>query len=814
MAKIRRFVVGMAILGVASGALAQPSDPAPPGRRAKVSLEVPVRTAQPTKELRLGVVCYGGVSLAIYMNGIVREMQNLVVASRALEAGVPEDQLSSSARAYYRALADRHERDGVMTRVIVDSIAGTSAGGINGVFLAKALAHDLPLDSLRDLWFEKGDINVLMGGRFQKYWKLFKLLFTLGKAGPPLKGNAMLGWIYDALEGMDEAEAGGTLMPPDHELKLFVTTTDFYGLPRHLFAGDPPQVIEKQYANVLTFSFRKGSDATKPSVDQFDAGHNGALALAARATSSFPGAFPPVSLKEAASVLKQEPQWLVDTMKEQFPQYELDEADAGNTYFVDGGVLDNAPFGPVISDLRTRQAGREVERRLIYLQPDPGQPPAPPPVQAPGSKNSGPSLPKTILGALSKIPGYEGIAADLGRIDDANARVTRIRDIVQRSREDVGATLKHSGVDLEQGFPPRETITALRGTIERDLRARVGLQYPSYFLLRVDSVVEQFGTAVARACSFPLGGEHHAFGAAVVRSWAQTRGFVGKEASEAAQEELIENFDLGYTRRQIRFVVDAVDWLYQDIEPGTAPTREQLDAAKVAADGLSGELLVFLQGKRLPEHLQRLIGGTFCGIRPWQDGGALGAGAEAYAAAHRADLDRIYTDLGAAIQAKRDEVLGRLYEEFQTRTRTWRPEARDHLLVYYLGFPAWDAIVYPYLKLGEAGELQQIKVVRISPDDAKALGGGSAAEKLNGVKAAHFGAFLKRPYRENDYLWGRLDGAERLLALAVGDEEAGGARRADLKAAFSAILDEEAPALENVQPLIGTLRAKLAAWTE
>ena len=69
----------------------------------------------------------------------------------------------------------------------------------------------------------------------------------------------MLSWIHDALEGMDEAEAGRTLMPPDHELKLFVTTTDFYGLPRHFYAGDPPQVIEKQYANVLQFRFLRGA---------------------------------------------------------------------------------------------------------------------------------------------------------------------------------------------------------------------------------------------------------------------------------------------------------------------------------------------------------------------------------------------------------------------------------------------------------------------------------------------------------------------------------------------------------------------------
>src|SRR5918994_855145 len=38
------------------------------------------------RELRLAVVCYGGVSLAIYMHGVTRELHSLVRASAALDA--------------------------------------------------------------------------------------------------------------------------------------------------------------------------------------------------------------------------------------------------------------------------------------------------------------------------------------------------------------------------------------------------------------------------------------------------------------------------------------------------------------------------------------------------------------------------------------------------------------------------------------------------------------------------------------------------------------------------------------------------------
>ena len=38
-----------------------------------------------TVELRLALVCYGGVSLAIYMHGVTKEIQKLVAASKAYE---------------------------------------------------------------------------------------------------------------------------------------------------------------------------------------------------------------------------------------------------------------------------------------------------------------------------------------------------------------------------------------------------------------------------------------------------------------------------------------------------------------------------------------------------------------------------------------------------------------------------------------------------------------------------------------------------------------------------------------------------------
>src|SRR5690606_41916290 len=61
---------------------------------------------------------------------------------------------------YFELLRDIGRR--VELRVIVDVIAGASAGGINGVMLARAIAHDLPVGHLRDMWLDSGDVTELL----------------------------------------------------------------------------------------------------------------------------------------------------------------------------------------------------------------------------------------------------------------------------------------------------------------------------------------------------------------------------------------------------------------------------------------------------------------------------------------------------------------------------------------------------------------------------------------------------------------------------------------------------------------------------
>ena len=66
---------------------------------------------------------------------------------------------------------------------------------------------------------------------------------------------------------------------------------------------------------------------------------------------------------------------------------------------------------------------------------------------------------------------------------------------------------------------------------------------------------------------------------------------------------------------------------------------------------------------------------------------------------------------------------------------------------------------------------QEIRLVQFTAKGAVTLDELARAtpdDKLAGVELAHFGAFLKRSWRANDWMWGRLDAAERLVRLVDG----------------------------------------------
>jgi hypothetical protein len=91
------------------------------------------------------------------------------------------------------------------------------------------------------------------------------------------------------------------------------------------------------------------------------------------------------------------------------------------------------------------------------------------------------------------------------------------------------------------------------------------------------------------------------------------------------------------------------------------------------------------------------------------------------------------------------------------------------LAFYYRNYPQYDLTLFPIEYGTGSGEASVVLVSRISPEDAPALineiDGKEPRRKLAGTTLMNFGAFLERAWRRNDMLWGRLDGAERLITI-------------------------------------------------
>lgn len=830
------------------------------------------------REIRAAVICYGGVSLAIYMYGNARELHHLAQASSALECDATKspaacmgvtpgnawDTLDESAKHYYAALVDLWTRDGVRPRFIIDVISGTSAGGINGVFLAKALTHNGPIERLREIWFREADINRLAG----RPWYLRAGLRLL-RHEAALGGDAWLDQLYLALQAMDSAPRAGqlqTLLAPGQPLDLVVTATDFYGSERTLEIGDPATSSELRYDHVFRFSAQRNLNGDiPPGNDDFDEKiDNVALAYAARSSASFPVAFPAIRIDQLRKALN-DPS--IDTtalaariFKDRLAANQDLKAEdlASQLYLVDGGVLDNRPFDIAHNRVKRRSPARETERIYLYLEPDPSVPRE----KTPATDN-GPSPLAMFWHAKTTIPGSQPLAADLIDIAQHNKSVDRINEIVRKddlaalSELPIGGMATKSNTDrpsvasrVEQALgvtpdalakparleeelrtsklmgdelrdvydedgnlagrdPGLMRVRAVRRRVEEEASKGLPLVEDAYKRLRVESVLDQFARVMASSaplCGLPedYEGPRVSLMREVVRQWSVREKLTGSDANPALIPSFLEAFDLGYLRRRLRFVND---WLNEQYPRGADKkiglTREQIEKAQRAIGRSVDTLSLCLAGGCLADVSPKTVldaKNAVCGYDP---------NATPHDQARKilddpqkaAAINALAAELRTILLAKQDALLGDLYREFVTQTAEWKNEqAARAVLARYLGFGYWDRVGYPYTAFSGIGDMTHIDITRMSPNDAKALSDKKAA-KLKGAELGHFGAFFDSEGRQRDYVWGRLDGAERLLGVLGFKDDT-----PRQHALFEAVINEEAQAAKVDTKVLASMR--------
>jgi patatin-related protein len=791
-----------------------------------------------TLEVRLALVCYGGVSLAIYMSGITREIQELVTASAlrlAPDAGEP-----SGTAGVYARLIEALEKDAAAhgdphrIQVGVDIVAGTSAGGINGICLARALDGDYSQEAIRDFWITKADFGQLLDpkvdGLLAKVraesaslhglapqldrlldappahpsWfarsKLGRWVHRVGAArrlkdpviafvkDPPrsaLHGDLMCSLTWEALNGMQKRTRAGEapFLFAGSGIDLAVTSTEFAG---HYDAVPLSHelVFDEAHRHVFRMQGTGGGSLDRDV---------GMLAFAARATASFPGAFAPVSLDHFRDQVKaagREADW-EDIARRYLRRYPEDRKGIARR-FVDGGVLDNMPFDAAIAAIRRRTSQVEVRRALVYVEPSPTLVDTRDPLNLPDLDVREANILAETFRSVSTIPLSQTMGDQIARLRDRNSRVLALRSVIEQRFDGVAKRVDDIAREAAAGGPDPLADSAAEPpagwweAVGKTAHESPDLT-PTYGRIKIGHVVDRFAEVIADVCGYADGLPRELVGA-VMRRAATAAGLlpdVGGRAhppSELSETQIafLRAFDVDYERRRIAFVRDGAAWLYSNAS-NDGPGRARVDAVKHVLFRRAAELERAWDTLAADDELRNRATAVFGGkalralVPPveFDPDWDLDTKLTELVAANRADLE--------ALEERARAVLAGVMGAFGAQTFThlvaalvdWRDgeqaRLRADLLRRYIGFPIWDAITYPITVEHEVGERDgQIGLYRVSPRETRVVQPpDGTTPKLAGMATHHFGAFFARPGREQDYLWGRIDGCCQLVALLV-----------------------------------------------
>jgi patatin-related protein len=746
------------------------------------------------KELRVALICYGGVSLAVYMHGVTKELWHLARASRDFLADGGNEN-GRGVRAVYRELLEHvQESHGLRLRVLPDIVTGASAGGINAVFLAQAIHSGQSLEPLTQMWLEAADVDRLLDpearpwSRAAKLWAMPLVWWLLRRPGnavsesvapetrsevrrkvshlirgrwfePPFSGAGFSALIYDGLMAMAAEAPEAPLLPAGHPLDLAVTATDFRGYLSLLRLNSPPTVEESEHRMPIGFRGTVPPTGGESLADPLE------LTLAARATASFPGAFPPLRLAEIDILARDRGrEWRTrSAFLERVMPVHVRQGNEVHVSLIDGSVLNNAPFAAARAALPSRPAQRQVDRRFVYIDPRPDRFGA---IEQTIDRPVG--FFAAIFGALSTIPREQPIRDNLELLEaqtrDAQ-RIGRIVDILKPQVEEIVGRLFGRTLFLDRPTPRR--LATWRTKAQTAAVEGAGYAFHPYAQAKVAGILETLARATLDAApSLKLAGPEpiverlrQEIDARGLTALVDPSGFASAKAIA-----FLRAHDLAFRLRRLRLIARRLSREWE------ADANIPEVALQTARDAIYSILSLYFARDGA-----RVLGDDFPAIaeRVMADPGAL---LDAFAERR----------LLPAVDAEAESMLATALEAMPR-------ELRRRVLLAYLGFPFYDVATLPLQRNEGLTEFDGIRVDRISPEDARSIRPGGTRATLRGTEFYNFGAFFSRAYRENDYLWGRLHGAERMVEIVASTVDGLNERDiADFKRkAFLAILAEE-----------------------
>ena len=710
-----------------------------------------------TQEVRFATVWTGGVSLAIWMGGVARELNLLDQASRQREGvvTVPMEQLSAGdreVRSHYFALLDLLD---VVVRI--DVLSGTSAGGINAALLGTCHATGWDLGWLRDVWLTAGDLGLLLRDPATK--------------DPPslLRGDGVL------LAQLDKNLSRSTQMVDEaRPTTVHITTTLIEGETSRFTDSYGTLVPDVNHLGLFRFA----------TPDLRDESGRRALALAARSSASFPAAFEPAFLPygQAVRAVGNDPG------PSERPAVERYLSITRSHWAADGGILANQPIRPILDSIFEQPAqARQVRRVLLYIVPDAGGTPRPQddPIQA--AKIDQPlSLARALLGDVGSTLS-QSIAAELTDIQQHNERVDAMRDSRLR--------LAELGVSMATAAPHADAADP--ASLGADIYPTAGawsdyVSRQGEWLVRpvVQSIMKSLSTMPT--IEMPDGWRDElTMGQAIEQrccqqaselitaSWQRPSpasdpaelATLGRSAFDGVKAILVSLFQLAYAANPVAERREHLAALGQRLHATFRPGDDELPQTRItasverAATDPTGPSLVDLATQLAVQSVADQDAGTNDPL------GAPAPDAPAGLQAAWELLQGVLQDLMPELTAIASET---------PTTATPAAIASMSKLATYLAFLGDDPARWrsrlaglhvmdrSMLPIG-ADVDQKVQLVQASATTRTLLDPArtTPAEKLTGMQFNHFGAFYKASWRANDWMWGRLDGAGWLVHVLL-----------------------------------------------
>jgi len=827
-----------------------------------------------TQEVRFAVVMYGGVSLAIYMNGITQELFELIKATAPDPenpgfAKFTDEQLTGSGRVYRKlgqlleseysdAAKPKHwaeipQNTPIYTRFVIDILSGTSAGGINAIFLAKALANGQSIDQIKNLWIHEGDIDKLINDRKS----LDGLQGITLKQQPEslLNSERMYIKLLDAFEQMEGSQqtksypstSKSFISPYVTELDLYVTATNIRGQIVPIKLAD--QIVsEKNHRHVFHFVFSTGESHDQR--NDFQRQNNPFLAFCARCTSAFPLAFEPMTLKDAESTLRKLGKYNqkdFNEWKEKFlKKYEVSEnlpnsLTSEEQAFGDGGYLDNKPFSYAIDEILRHRSDLPIHRKLIYIDPSPEQP------EFSSQSNTKPNVIENSLAALVSLPRYETIREDIERVLQQNRLIGRLLRITNdwKLEDDI-----QSFNDAHQ-LPNTTAISQPDKTLVEMIQEK-GISYGSYHRLRVSAVTDDLAQLLTCTFNFNVDSAEFLAIRRLLREWREQSYCESPQSLENTVKKceinFLKEFDFEYHIRRLYFIRRKINDIYrldksakailQKIEPNysgleynTDPQtfRQELQKIKATISQALKDLFHIRHCLTIPVSQKNLITRNLVDNLEIQDkmndfrvtveqvqisreelasilDGFKGGNQQAL---NEAKHNPAAKELLAKNQQTLEKLATQLSDIFKNSFRKVETDCRQALnltsksedeiiackaVQFYLDhYLDYDIITFPILYGTGINETDEVDIIRISPEDAITLIDEKQEKrrKLAGNSLYAFGGFLNQEWRKNDILWGRLDAAEQLIRALLPGEDNQENRQQLIQQAQMAILEEE-----------------------